>query len=128
MDNAQFFYRNAIFTRRNGQIGLADINQPDQVTPLDDWLGTVVSLADGRHSIQELIEYLSGKYPQPPTNLEQTIHSVIERLQEGDLVKLSERPVELPYYLAAPIEDLELTVARQKIREDGYDSGRGNLV
>lgn len=120
MDNSQYFYRAAIFTRKNNQIALADIHQPDQTTPLEDWLGTVVSLADGSHSIQELIDYMRAQYPQAPQNLEETVHSVIERLLEGELIKLSESPVSLPYYLAEPIENLDLTVARKKIEEDGY--------
>lgn len=123
MNNEQYFYRTAIFTRKDNQIALADINQPDQVTPLDDWLGTVVSLADGHHSIQQLIDYVGAQYPQAPANLQQTLHSVIERLVEGKLIGLSGSAVTLPYYLADPIENLDLKVARTKIEEDGYNAG-----
>ena len=117
MNNAQYFYRTVVFTRKNNQIALADINQPENVTPLEEWLGTVVSLADGSHSIQEMIDYMNKKYPKPPANLETTLHSVIERLLEGSLIKLSESPVALPYYLAAPIEELDLEKARKQIQE-----------
>ena len=55
MNNTQYFYRTAIFTRENNQVALVDIYHPEQLTPLDDWLGTVVSLADGGHTIQELV-------------------------------------------------------------------------
>lgn len=120
MDNAQYFYRTAIFTRKNNQVALADINQPDHTTPLDDWLGTVVSLADGHHSIAQLIDYMAGQYPEPPANLQKTVHSVIERLLEGKIIGLSETAVTLPYYLAQPIENLDLKVAQIKIEEDGY--------
>ena len=123
MNNEQYFYRTTIFTRRDNQIALADINEPDHVTPLDDWLGTVVSLADGHHSIQQLIDYMGTQYPQSPANLEQTLHSVIERLVEGKLIGLSDSAVKLPYYLAQPIEDLDLKVARTQIEEDGYNAG-----
>lgn len=122
MNNEQYFYRTTIFTRRDNQIALADINEPDHVTPLDDWLGTVVSLADGHHSIQQLIDYMRTQYPQSPANLEQTLHSVIERLLEGKLIGLSDSAVNLPYYLAQPIEDLDLKVARTQIEEDGYNA------
>jgi len=126
MNNEQYFYRTAIFTRRNNQIALADINQPERVTPLDDWLGTVVSLADGHHSIQQLIDYMGSRYSESPANLRQTIHSVIERLLEGKLIGLSDSVVTLPYYLAKPIEDLDLKVARTKIEEDGYHASEGH--
>ena len=123
MNNEQYFFRTAIFTRRDNQIALADINQPDHVTPLDDWLGTVVSLADGHHCIQQLIDYVGSQYTESPANLEQTLHSVIERLLEGKLIGLSESAVNLPYYLAEPIEDLDLKVARTQIEEDGFNAG-----
>ncbi|WP_372740143.1 hypothetical protein [Neptunomonas sp.] len=120
MNNSQYFYRTVVYTRKNNEIGLVDINQPDNVTPLDEWLGLVVSLADGAHSIQELLDYISSRYASAPANLEATLHSVIERLQEGDLIKLSETPVTLPYYLAEPIEALDLEKARKLIAADGY--------
>ena len=122
MNNEQYFYRTVIFTRRDNQIALADINQPDHVTPLDDWLGTVVSLADGNHSIQQLIDYVGAQYPEAPANLQETLHSVIDRLLEGKLIGLSDSAVTLPYYLAEPLEDLDLKVARTQIEEDGYQA------
>ena len=123
MNNEQYFYRRAIFTRKDNRIALADINQPDHITPLDDWLGTVVSLADGNHSIQQLIDYVGSQYPESPANLQETLHSVIERLLEGKLIGLSDSAVTLPYYLAAPLEDLDLKVARTQIEEDGFNAG-----
>jgi len=120
MDNSQYFYRTAIFTRENNQVELVDINNPENTTPLDQWIGVVVSLADGKHSIQELIDYMTGRYQQAPDNLEKTIHSVIERLQEGKIIQLSDKAVELPYYLASPIEELDREKALELIKEDGY--------
>jgi len=93
MNNSQYFYRTAIFTRKDNQVALADINRPDNTSPLEDWMGIVVSLADGKHSIQELIDYMAGRYQQAPDNLEKTLHSVIERLQEGRIIQLSDSAV-----------------------------------
>lgn len=120
MDNTQYFYRTAIFTRKDNQVALADINQPDHTSPLDDWMGIVVSLADGKHTIQDLIGYMAAQYPQAPANLEETLHSVIERLQEGKIIQLSEKAVELPYYLTSPIEELDIEKATDLIKQDGY--------
>lgn len=122
MDNTQYFYRNAVFTRRNGQVALADINHPESTSPLDEWLGIVVSLADGQHTIQQLVDYMAGQYQNPPANLEKTLHSVIERLSDGNIVQLSKVVVSLPYYLSAPIEELDLGRAKQLMEEDGYTS------
>ena len=120
MDNSQYFYRTVIFSRQDNKTALADIENPEHITPLDDWLGLVVSLADGKHSIQELIEYMQSRYQQTPENLEKTLHSVIERLEEGNMIQLSEKAVDLPYYLASPIEELDLDKARKLVKEDGY--------
>jgi len=122
MDNAQYFYRSAVFTRKNGMVALADINQPDSITPLDEWLGIVVSLADGKHTIQELIDYLRMhyKYEDVPENLEDTLHSVIDRLKDGNIIQLSEKEVDLPYYLASPIEELDIEKAKSLISADRY--------
>ena len=121
MDTTQYFYRNVIFTRKDGQIALVDIHEPEHTTAMEDWLGIVVSLADGKHTLQQLIDYLTSQYPaSAPKDLEKTIASVVERLAEGDMIKLSSNPVTLPYYLSEPIELLNLAVARQKMHEDGY--------
>jgi hypothetical protein len=120
MDNTQFFYRTAIFTRKDDQVALADIHQPETTSPLDEWMGIVVSLADGKHTIQELVDYMGNRYQQAPANLEETLHSVIERLQDGKIVQLSKKAVDLPYYLASPIEELDIDKAIDLIREDGY--------
>ena len=121
MNNSRYFYRTVVFTKKNSQVALVDINQPENITPLDEWLGTVVSLADGHHSIQEMIDYMSKRYSTPPPNLEKTLHSVIDRLLESKFIKLSESAVTLPYYLAEPIEELDLERARKQIQEDGYN-------
>jgi len=120
MDNTQYFYRTAIFTRKDNQVSLVDIEKPDDTTPMEDWMAIVVSLADGCHTVNELIAYMSSQYQSAPQELEDTLHSVLERLQEGKIVQLSEQAVELPYYLAEPIESLDIEKAKKLIKEDGY--------
>lgn len=120
MDKSHYFYRTVIFTRKAGIVALADINNPSESTALEEWFGVVISLADGKHSLQELIDFMAKQYPQKPERLEDTIESVIERLVESKMLKLSEKAVELPYYLAAPIEQLDIEKAQKLIKEDGY--------
>lgn len=120
MNKSQYFYRTVIFTRKAGIVALADINNPQESTKLEEWFGVVISLADGKHSLQELIDFMAKQYPQKPERLEDTIESVIERLVESKMLKLSENTVELPYYLAAPIEQLDIKKAQKLIKEDGY--------
>lgn len=120
MNNSQYFYRTIIFTQKNNKVALVDINHTENITPLDEWLGIVISLADGCHTLQEMIEYMGTRYQSPPPNLEKTLLSVVERLLDGDMIKLSDSPVTLPYYLASPVEELDLEKAREQIQNDGY--------
>ncbi len=120
MEKTQYFYRCAVFTRKDNQIALADVHHPDNITVLEEWLGIGLSLADGKHTLQEFIDYMKSRYTSAPENLEDTLHSVIERLLDGNMMGLSDKPVELPYYLASPLEDLDLEKAKQLIQQDGY--------
>jgi hypothetical protein len=56
----------------------------------------------------------------PPADFEKTVESVFERLVEGKLVIFSEESVELPYYLAEPIESLDIEKAKKLMIEDGH--------
>lgn len=121
MDKSHYFYRNVTFSRKNNKTSLADIYNPETTSPLEDWLGTVVSLADGQHTVQELLDYLGEHYQgMTPVGFERTVESVFERLIEGKLVMFSEKAVELPYYLAEPIESLDIIKAKQLMHEDGH--------
>ncbi|GGK82570.1 hypothetical protein [Amphritea balenae] len=121
MDTSQYFYRNVVFTRKGGKVALVDIHNPEHTTDMEDWLGIVISLADGKHTLQQLIDYMAAQYPaSAPTELNKTIESVVERLTEGNMLKLTDKEIELPYYLSEPVERLSLDVARQKMHDDGY--------
>lgn len=120
MDKSQYFYRTVIFTRKAGIVALADINNPQETTKLEDWLGVVISLADGKHTLQELTDFMRQQYQQAPERLDDTLESVVERLLESKMLRLSENAVELPYYLASPIEQLDIEKAKKLIAEDGY--------
>ena len=98
-----------------------DIEHLDKITPIEDWMGTVLSLAAGTHTISQLISFMSSRYQQAPVNLQETITSVLERLQERKLAQLSDKAVELPYYLASPVEKLDIDKDKELIKQDGYN-------
>ena len=118
MDNSQFFYRTTPFTRKDEQVFLVDVFNLENVSPLESWMGVIVSLADGFHTIQQMIDFLASQYPVPPANLEETIHSVLERMMESNVVAVSQRIVTLPYYLSGPVDELDIERVRQVIREE----------
>lgn len=122
MDKSKYFYRTVVFAKRGEKVFLVDLNNPKEETPpLDPWLGLMVSLADGQHSIQQLVGYLAKHYEDmPPDNLESTIDSVLKRLDETDVIKQSDGPIDLPYYLALPADKLDIELAKQLMTDDGY--------
>ena len=108
--------------QEDDKVSLLDANHLSAKTPpLEPWLGLVVSLADGQHTIQQFIEHLAGQYEgTPPRELERTIESVIERLTETDVIKLADQAVMLPYYLSLPVEKLDMEMAKRLMADDGY--------
>ena len=122
MDKSKYFYRIAVFSVQEDKVSLIDANHLSAKTPpLEPWLGLVVSLADGQHTIQQLIEHLAGQYEgTPPRELESTIESVIDRLTETDVIKLADQAVTLPYYLSLPVEKLDMEMVKRLMADDGY--------
>lgn len=122
MDTTKYFFRTAVYGTESDKVYLIDIHNPDaKMESLEAWLGVVVSLADGQHTIAELIDYLASQYQGAvPDNLNDTLISVFERLEGEGAVKLSETPVMLPYYLAEPVQKLDIERAKRLMLDDGY--------
>jgi len=120
LNKLQYFYRTVVFTRQGNKVALADIDHPEKTTDLEEWMGIIISLADGEHTLQELIDFMAKQYSQVPEKLIATLDSVIERLVESEMIILTDKPVRLPYYLASPIEHLDLEKARKLVKEEGY--------
>lgn len=122
MDQSQYFYRTAVFANQEDKVLLVDINKLEEQPPaLEPWLGLVVALADGQHTIQQLLAHLSARYEgQAPDDLEKTVASVIDRLTQAGVISVAEEPVILPYYLLVPAEKMDLDLARRLMSEDGF--------
>jgi len=122
MDRSQYIYRCVVFSKKGDKVSLVDLYNPNaEPRVYEPWLGLVVALADGQHTIQELINYASQHYANgPPDGLDSTIESAVERLSETGTVRLSDEPIELPYYLTLPAERLDVPRALNLMAEDGY--------
>ena len=122
MDKSQYFYRNVVISKQGDKVSIVDINDPEkEALTFEPWLGMVVAMADGQHTIGQLIDYLQQQYNgSPPAELERTIESVLDRLTETETVMLTDEPVDMPYYLSLPAEQLDLDKARQMMAEDGH--------
>jgi hypothetical protein len=122
LDTSQYFYRTVIFSKQGEKISLVDIHDPEkEALAFEPWLGVVVSLADGQHTIRELIDGIASRYDgEPPGDLQRTLESAIERLTETEVIKLNDEPVELPYYLSLPVERMNLEQAKQSMADGGH--------
>ena len=120
MDLRQYFYRNVMFSKKGKTISLVDVDNPEKMgEELDPWFGMVLQLADGQHTIEQLIEFMASQYGgTPPPTLQQTIISVVERLVENKLIMLTEKQTELPYYLSMPYELLDMEKAKKILEDD----------
>ena len=121
VDKSSYFYRTLIYRREDDKVFLIDKEKLDETIPLDPWLGVVVSLADGQHSIEQLIDYLGHQYKDtPPDKLEETIESVLGRLLESKAIALSDTAYRLPYYLAVAQEEQNQVAAMEMMVQDGF--------
>lgn len=121
MDKSSYFYRTLVYKKEDDKILLIDKEKLDKTIPLDPWLGLVVSLADGQHTIEQLTEHIKNQYKDaPPINLKETVESVLERLIESKAIALSDSPYKLPYYLAVPQEEQNPAAAIEMMIQDGF--------
>ena len=121
LDKSQYFYRAAIYSTKNQEVTLVDLQNPEASPALETWLGMVVSLADGQHTLEELFTYIAGQYGNnKPEGFDKTLESVLERLVDTDAIRYYEKPVDLPYYLATPYEKQDLEKTKRLMLEDGH--------
>ena len=123
MNTKQFFYRNVIFSKQGKTISLIDIHNPEnKKETLEPWFGMVFQLADGQHTVEQMIQYMSTQYNgNPPENLADTIASVVQRLVETKLIVLTDKATQLPYYLSMPYELLDLEKAKKLLKKDRFN-------
>ncbi len=121
MDHAHYFKRNTVYKVEEDAISVVDVHENNTITPLDPWMGTVVSLADGQHTVGQLIQHMASQYPNgAPDNLVETIESVFKRLTETEVVELTLRPSILPYYLRIPMDEQDPKKATEMMINDGF--------
>ncbi|MCP4458344.1 MAG: hypothetical protein GY816_10035 [Cytophagales bacterium] len=124
METTKYFYRNVMFSKNGKKISLIDIYNPDaEAKELEPWLGLVLQLADGQHTIDELFQYMANLYNgNPPPNLDDTVRSVVDRMVKSKFIVLTEKATELPYYLSLPYELMDVEKAIKLIEKDKVQS------
>ncbi len=123
MEHAYYFKRNTVYKVDGDEISIVDVKDHNNLTTLDPWMARVVSLADGQHTIDQLIQHMTAQYPDDvPSNLIETIESIITRLTELEAIELTMRPSLLPYYLRLPIDEQDPKEATEMMLNDGFIS------
>ena len=121
MEHAHYFKRNTVYKVEGENISVVNVQENNDLTQLDPWMAMVVPLADGQHTIDQLIQHMTGLYPDgTPDNLIETIESVISRLTESEVIELTARPSLLPYYLRIPIDEQDPKQATEMMINDGF--------
>ncbi len=121
MEHTYYFKRNTVYKVDGDDIAVVDVKQNNALTPLDPWMATIVLLADGQHTIDQLIQHMTSQYLEgAPENLIETIESVVTRLTESDVIELTMRPTLLPYYLRIPMDEQDPKKATEMMIADGF--------
>ena len=123
MEHAYYFKRNTVYKVDGDEISIVDVKSSNTLTTLDPWMSRIVLLADGQHTLDQLIQYMTAQYPDgAPSNLVETIDSVVTRLTESEVIELTMRPSLLPYYLRLPIDEQDPKEATAMMIKDGFIS------
>ncbi len=121
LDESQYFHRVVVYTKKDGEIRLVDMHDATLTPPLEPWLGKIVELADGQHTLGDLLTFVKGLYKaNAPEGLEMTLASAVGRLIEGEIIGLTKEPVSLPYYLSIPADQQDADQAQELMKQDGY--------
>lgn len=123
MEHEYYFKRNAVYKVDGDDISVVDVKDNNNLTALDPWMARIVLLADGQHTIDQLIQHMTAQYSDgAPSNLIETIESVITRLTENEVIELTMRPSLLPYYLRLPMDEQDPKQATEMMIRDGFIS------
>jgi hypothetical protein len=121
LDHSHYFTRTTVYKVEGDTVSVVDVHDNNTITPLDPWMGNVIALADGQHTVTQLIQHMAGQYPNgAPENLTDTIESVIKRLTDSGVLKLTLIPEALPYYLSMPLDVQDPKVATEMMINDGF--------
>ncbi len=120
-----YFSRIARFDQVGGKTIAIDPNSPTVIT-MDPWPELVFDMADGQHTIGQLQTYMASQYDKgAPAGLNEQVISVVHQLEQEHLIRLHDKAVQLPFYLAKPIAEQNPDEAREAMQRDGFGGRRG---
>ena len=119
-------YKNRYFSRclrydtMDGHTLVTDNRSPRVIT-LDPWLEVIFAAADGHRTAQQLVSELAAQYPGGvPSALEAQTYQLLAKMEAEGLIRFSDQPVQLPYYLSMPSSQQDKDRAVAEMKKDGY--------
>jgi hypothetical protein len=124
--NEKYIVRCARYDVMNNQVIVIDPQSPRVIT-MDSWPQTVFLAADGEHTVSELIAKIGSQYADGiPDELPDQVRTIVTNLKSEGVIRLSDSPSPLPYYLASPISEQDPNKAKQLMIEDGIIKEKGH--
>jgi len=115
-----YFVRCARYDMMGEHIVIIDPRSPRVIT-LDPWLEVIFAAADGQRTGQQLIDNLKTQYAGgAPAGLEEQTLQMMEKLLAEGLIRLTDKPAQLPYYLSMPAAQQDKQKALAEMKKDGY--------
>jgi hypothetical protein len=119
-------YRDRYFARclrydvMGGRVLVTDNRSPRVIT-LDPWLEVIFAAADGQRTTQQFITHLEAQYPNgAPAALAAQTYQFLAKMEAEGLIRFTDQPTRLPYYLSMPSSEQDKERALEEMRKDGF--------
>lgn len=117
---SRFFARCLRYDIMDGHTLVTDNRSPTVIT-LDPWLEVIFAAADGRRTAQQFVTELAAQYPGgAPSGLTAQTFLFLAEMEAEGLIRFSDQPVQLPYYLSMPSSQQDKDRALAEMKKDGY--------
>ncbi len=115
-----YFRRIARFDLVDERVVVFDAKQPRVIT-LDAWPELVFQMADGEHTIQQMIEHLGEQYEDGvPVGLSDQIIATVKQLIDEGILELASGSQVLPSYLSIPVSEQNPEKEKAAMIRDGF--------
>jgi hypothetical protein len=117
---ARYFARCLRYDMTDGQTLVTDNRSPRVIT-LDPWLEVIFAAADGQRTAQQFVTDLAAQYPGgAPSALDAQTYQLLAKMEAEGLIRFSDQPIKLPYYLSMPSSQQDKDRALSEMKKDGY--------
>jgi hypothetical protein len=115
----RYFARCLRYDLLDGHTLVTDNRSPRVIT-LDPWLEIIFAAADGQRTAQQLVSELAAQHPDSdPSALGAQTYRFLVTMEAEGLIRFSDQPLQLPYYLSMPSSQQDRDKAVAEMKKDG---------